>query len=84
VDTLKALLDAGAKVNASNDLGQTALMMAASNGLVNNVRALLLAGADVNARDKEGKTALRYANSNDEAAVARLLKTHGAIEYVLP
>jgi hypothetical protein len=81
VDALKALLDAGAKVNAHNDDGQTALMVAAINGHVNNVRALILAGADVNVRDKEGKSALMHATGNNEAAVARLLKAHGAIEF---
>ena len=80
VDALKALLDAGAKVDAANNDGETALMKAASNGLVNNVRALILAGANVNARDQKGKTALMYA---DEGAVVRLLKTHGAIEFVM-
>ena len=80
VDALKALLDAGAKVDASNNDGETALMKAASNGLVNNVRALILAGANVNARDKEGKSALLYTT---DAAVARLLKAHGAIEFVV-
>lgn len=80
VDALKALLDAGAKVDAANNDGETALMKAASNGLVNNVRALILAGANVNARDKDGKTALMHA---DGTAVARLLKAHGAIEFVV-
>ena len=80
VDALKALLDAGAKVDASNNDGETALMKAASNGLVNNVRALILAGANVNARDKEGKSALQYTT---DAAVARLLKAHGAIQFVV-
>ena len=80
VDALKALLDAGAKVDATNNDGETALMKAASNGLVNNVRALILAGANVNERDKKGKTALMYA---DGAAVARLLKASGAIEFVV-
>lgn len=61
--------------------GETALMIAAKNGHVNNVHALILAGADVNIRDKEGKSALMYANENNEAAVARLLKAHGAIEF---
>jgi len=83
VEALKALLDAGAKVDASNNQGETALMKAAASGLVNNVRALILAGANVNARDKEGKTALMYANDNSEPAVARLLKAHGAIEFVV-
>jgi ankyrin repeat protein len=84
VDALKVLLDAGAKVNAANDEGETALMLAASNGLINNVRALILAGADVNARNKAGKTALMLALEENEAAVARLLKAHGAIEFEAP
>ena len=82
VEALKALLDAGAKVDASNRDGETAMMKAAASGLVNNVRALIMAGADVNARDKKGKTALMYAKENNEPAVARLLKAHGAIEFV--
>ena len=84
VDALKVLLDAGAKVNAANDEGETALMLAASNGRINNVRALIMAGADVNARDKKGKTALMRALEENEAAVARLLKAQGAIEFEAP
>ncbi len=81
VDALKTLLDAGAKVNESNNDGETALMMAAAEGLVNNVRALILAGADINVPDKEGKSALMYANKHDHRAAARLLKSHGAVEF---
>jgi ankyrin repeat protein len=81
VDVLRTLLETGAKVNTANEEGQTALMIAAINGHVNNVRALLLAGANVNARDKDGNSALMHANANDEAAVARLLKAHGAVEF---
>jgi hypothetical protein len=84
VEALKVLLDAGAKVNDTNNDGQTALMVAAGNGRLHNVRALILAGANVNARDKEGKSALMYANEDDYKAVARLLKTHGAIEFEAP
>jgi ankyrin repeat protein len=84
LDALKALLDAGAKVNAANNDGETALMLAASNGIINNVRALIMAGADVNARDKQGKTALMLAGEANEAAVVRLLKAHGAVEFEAP
>lgn len=84
VEALKALLDAGAKVNDKNNEGQTALMIAAKAGLVNNVRTLIMAGADVNARDKNGKTALMYATEDSQAAVVRLLKSHGAIEFEAP
>jgi len=84
VEALKVLLDAGAKVNLANNDGETALMRAATEGVINNVRALLLAGADVNARNKQGKTALMLALEANEAAVARLLKTHGAVEFEAP
>ena len=84
VEVLQALLDAGAKVNDANKEGKTALMAAADNGHVHNVRALILAGANVNARDKQGKTALMYAVEEDSAAVIRLLKAHGAIEFEAP
>jgi hypothetical protein len=83
VEALKALIDAGAKVNAANESGETALMKAASAGFVNNVHALVMAGANVNARDKDGKTALMYAQENSDSPVIRLLKAHGAIEFVL-
>jgi ankyrin repeat protein len=56
-------------------------MMAAAEGLVNNVRALILAGADINVRDKEGKSALMYANKHDHRPAARLLKSYGAVEF---
>jgi ankyrin repeat protein len=59
-------------------------MLAASNGMINNVRALIMAGADVNARDKKGKTALALAIEAGESAVVRLLKAHGAVEFEAP
>jgi hypothetical protein len=64
--------------SAKNNDGLTALMRAASEGLVNNVRALILAGADVNARDREGKTVWIHAMDNDHAPVLRLLRSYGA------
>ena len=82
VEALKALIEAGAKVNAANSDGETPLMKAAESGLVHNVHALIMAGADVNARNKEGKTALMLADGDNQRAVIRLLKAHGAIEFV--
>lgn len=60
-ELIKTLLEAGAKVESKNKEGQTALMMASSNGLINNVRALVLAGSDFSQRDDEGRDALAYA-----------------------
>jgi len=64
-----------------NDDGQSALMLAAGDGLVNNIRLLIQAGADINQRDKEGKTALTYAKENEHSAAIRLLISLGAIEF---
>ena len=51
---LKALLDAGADVNAEDNFGRTPLFTAGSR----STRALLNAGADVNAEDNFGRTPL--------------------------
>jgi len=76
------LLDAGAKVDAKNNDGKTALMSAAEEGHVNNVRALILAGADVTMKDKKGKTASTRAHDNDHKAVLRLLRSYGVVEEI--
>ena len=53
-ETVKALIDAGADVNARLKSGTTALMIASGSGHTETVRALIDAGADVNARLKNG------------------------------
>jgi ankyrin repeat protein len=60
-ESIKALLDAGAKVNGVSPEKETALMKAAYKGNSAAVKALLLAGADVNLRASSGETALDYA-----------------------
>ena len=62
--TEQEILDAinkGANVNAKNNNGTTALILAVINGHVATVSALLKAGADVNAKAKYGITALMFA-----------------------
>lgn len=75
IDRIKALLLAGADVNAANSLGMTALFVAAqgpfvglkSNEPISNasyreiVQLLLNQGADLKARDQEGHTVLMWA-----------------------
>ncbi|HVK07977.1 MAG TPA: PQQ-binding-like beta-propeller repeat protein [Gemmataceae bacterium] len=48
---VKAALDAGADVNARNEMGVSALWIAASKGKLDVIDLLLARGADVNARD---------------------------------
>src|SRR5260370_33014393 len=55
---VRLLIANGAKVNARDVEGGTALMQAALLGRADNVKILVEAGADVNARDNKGGTAL--------------------------
>src|SRR2546430_15762922 len=57
-DTVRALLEKGADVNAKNKYDDTALIHAAYAGDTDTVVVLLEKGAEVNARDDMGKTAL--------------------------
>jgi ankyrin repeat protein len=59
VETMSALIDAGADVNAKNDRRATALHWAITDPA--KVRLLLLKGADVNAKTVDGRTPLHLA-----------------------
>lgn len=58
------LLKAGAKINARNTDGQSALHAAAQKGWTKVVKFLAENGADLNAADLRGKTALDFAKGN--------------------
>ena len=73
-EVIKDLLSAGCEVNACNDEGKTALMLAAKYGSINTVRMLLKSGADIGLIDNEGRDALDYAskaNRNDTLGTLR-------------
>ena len=57
----QALLQAGADVNDSNNLGETALMIAVYCWNIFAIKQLLRAGVNVNAKNERGDTALFYA-----------------------
>ncbi|HYL74014.1 MAG TPA: ankyrin repeat domain-containing protein [Bryobacteraceae bacterium] len=56
-----ALLQKGADVNAANQLGETALILAATQYEPDAAQLLLVKGANVNAKTKRGRTALMQA-----------------------
>jgi hypothetical protein len=66
---VRTLISWGADVNAVDDVGRTALMLAAARGVDAeiSVQALLDAGADAHARCQEGNSALDYAREHLEA-----------------
>ena len=78
LDTVKALLAAGAKPNASNRYGVTPLHEAATIGSAAVVNALLRAGAPANAVYGEGETALMLAARSGSVESVKLLLEAGA------
>ena len=80
VSTIRALLDAGAKVDEADDDGITILGWTAIANRVDTARLLIERGADVNHVDKKGMTPLLYAASIDfgDSAMVDLLLKSGA------
>jgi uncharacterized membrane protein YphA (DoxX/SURF4 family) len=68
-----------ANVNALDQTGQTALIIACQNAKANPdvIKALLAAGADANLRSRNGYTALTWALNRNNAEVVRLLRRAG-------
>ena len=63
----------GAKIDARDNSGKTALMYAADHGLRNSFQALFDAGANTTIKDKTGKTALDYATESRRDDILKLL-----------
>ena len=72
-DMARKLLTLGCAVDATNDSGQTAVMMAALFGRTEQVRMLRAAGADVSNRDFLGNTALVLARLQGNREMVELL-----------
>ena len=64
IEIAKALIAAGANVNATNKDGDTALMDGALFRNPEIVKVLIAAGADVNAKDGRDKTVLMHSKDN--------------------
>src|SRR5229473_2441720 len=77
-ETVRALLEKGADVNAARKDGVTALMIAASAGDRATVRYLLEKGAKVNPKDEDRWTALFSAAFAGRTDVVRTLLERGA------
>jgi uncharacterized protein len=77
---VKSLIAAKADVNAKDEYGLTALILASMRGRVDVVRALLAAKADVNTKSNTGGTALMAASMGGHVKVMKLLRQAGATE----
>lgn len=77
IEVLEAFLMAGMPIEAKDQKGYTALMIASYNGRLNAVNKLLEYGANACAQDNKGNTALMAAIFKGELKIAqRLLNTH--------
>ncbi|KAJ5325714.1 uncharacterized protein N7506_008816 [Penicillium brevicompactum] len=77
-ENVQHLLSKGADVNVQNELGQTALMVAASFGHEHITRTLLEYGAEIHACCQAGQTALNVAAIRGYERVVRMLVASGA------
>jgi ankyrin repeat protein len=75
---LGLFLAKGARVDARDDLGGSALIVASSWQRNDIVKTLLDKGANVNAQDKLGRSALMLAAEKGYAETVQLLLTKGA------
>ena len=71
-------LDQGVPVDAANEFGKTALMMAVEGDNLETVALLLARGANVNARANANCTALTFAAENGHIGITALLIERGA------
>jgi Domain of unknown function (DUF6438)/Ankyrin repeats (3 copies)/Ankyrin repeat len=84
VDAIRRALKSGDNLNAADETGWTALMLAAVAVQPRSVSTLLDAGAQVNQRDHHGDTALigaasiRFRNLGTASEILRDLLAHGA------
>jgi WD40 repeat protein len=80
LEIVRLLLNHGAKVNAQNDAGWTALIYAVQeqpNNETGAIRELLSHGADPNMADRDGRTPLSIAQTMHRSDLIALLKQTG-------
>jgi len=75
---LQALLDKKTSIDARDESGRSALMLATLRGQSDAVDVLLAHGADPNAADADGTTPLQAAKAGDHPAIVAALQRYGA------
>ncbi|MFA5250645.1 MAG: ankyrin repeat domain-containing protein, partial [Parachlamydiales bacterium] len=78
LQSAEILVRFGAKVNAVDEKGRSALFWAAAKGHLPIVKLLIEAQASVDLADEKGQTPLAMAINNGHTETADFLLTHGA------
>lgn len=81
---IDVLMAAGARIDAQNIFGRTALMNAAYSGSLRLVEALLRHGARADLRCEEGKSALEFVSDNNGEAAAISAALREAMHHKAP
>jgi ankyrin repeat protein len=80
LEVVKRLLEQNVNVNAKDNEGNTALIVAAAMGQTETVEFLIYIGADINVKTSCDETALTLAVSKGHTEIANLLREAGAKE----
>jgi hypothetical protein len=80
VERIRALIEAGVDVDATNEMGMTALFSSAMYGHLGAVQLLLSAGADLLITSNGGSSCLDAAIAQEHHAVANLIKSELGLE----
>ena len=75
---IETLLRNGARINARDSSGRTALLVATQGNAIDAARALIAAGADVNAKDNIQDSPYLYAAAEGRLEILRLTLKAGA------
>ena len=81
IDDLQRLVKEGADINAQDELGRSALIMAMDQDYANPewLEFLIASGINVNLQNKDGDTALDLARYNSNQEAIDLLLKHNAV-----
>jgi ankyrin repeat protein len=75
---IQALLSHGADIDARDEAGRTALLIATHGNRIEVARALIEAGADVNAKDRINDSPYLYAGARGHLEILKMTLAHGA------
>lgn len=78
VATIDKLLSEGVKIDARDNTGATALLVATHQNIIDAARALIEAGADVNAKDNIEDSPYLYAGARGHLEILKMTLSHGA------